>query len=173
MKKKIYLLPLLALICVFSIGCAKKTSQEPFNQYGVSFTYPSGWELDEAEELGAGRYYICVEKSGFNSSGILTIVVIEEEMDLTECLADFQEGIASQPVFSQMKMGNAVEGKYGQYTGICAQYTANVASMPHEGHMYVFSTNGKTIYINEQEAVEDKSKNAAGFESLRESLRVE
>ena len=171
MKKKIYLFPLLLSICVFSISCT--TTQEPFDQYGVSFTCPSGWEIDEATELEVGWYYICVEKLGFNSSGIITIVMVEDEMDLNDFLADFQESIDSQSVLSQLDMSRTTEGIYGQYAGISAHYKANVMSLPHEGRMYVFSTNGKTVYVNEQEAVEDKKENATGFEIIRESLKIE
>ena len=161
----------MAFICVFSIRCTKPSTE--FNQHGVSFTCPSGWEIDEVSEIEDGCYYICVEKSGFNSSGIVTIVTMGAEIDLEDCLSIFQGEIISQPIYTQLNMGEKVEGNYGQYAALCVHYTANVMSLPHEGRIHIFSANGKVICVNEQEAVEDKSKNAAGFETIRKSLKIE
>ena len=171
MKKRIYLLPLLASICALLIGCTKPVTE--FNQHGISFTCPSGWKIDEVSEIEDGCYYVCVEKSGLNSSGIVTIVTMDEGIDLEEWLSIFQGELMAQPIYAQLSIGNAVEGNYGQYETLCVHYTANVLSLPHEGRMHVFAANGKAVCITEQEAVEDKSKNAAGFETIRESLNVE
>ena len=74
MKKMSYVL--LVLICLFSAGCAKKTSPaKPFSQFGISFTCPSGWEIDADEAMDESGYYqISVEKTGLNSSGIMSMV---------------------------------------------------------------------------------------------------
>ena len=171
MKKKIYLLPLLAFICTLFIGCTKPATE--FSQHGISFTCPSGWKIDEVSELEDGCYYVCVEKSGLNSSGIVTIVTMDEGIELEEYLSIFQGELMSQPIYAQLNMGNVFKGNYGEYEALCAYYTANVLSLPFEGRMHAFAANGKAVCITEQEAVEDKSKNAAGFETIRESLKIE
>lgn len=167
-------LALLTFVCLIFInaGCTKTSPEKPFSQFGVSFTCPSGWEIDEASEMAPG-YYISIEKTGMNSSGIVSIMIAEEEIDLNVYLSAFQEGISSQSLYSQLNMSETVEGKCGEYPGICAHYTASIMKLPHEGRMYAFSTNGKTIYVLEQEATEDKKENAAGFKTIRESLTIE
>ena len=172
MKHKNYLLLLLILIYALSTGCKNKAVQKTFNQYGISFNYPSDWKIDDVTDLDESYYYISVEKTGFNSSGIITIIVIEEEIDLVELITDFQENLSSV-IYNQLKVEDITETQYGQYAAVYSKYTANMIALPHEGRMYAFSANGKTVYIDEEESVKDKEKNAAGFETIRKTLKIE
>ena len=172
MKKMNYLRSVV-LVALLLVVCAKTTSQErTFNQFGISFTCPSGWEIEEDAE-DEGYYQINVEKSGLNSSGIVSIIVMENEMDLIDYISIYKESISSQSLYKQLKMDDVIVANYGQYAGVSSHYTANILRLPHEGRMYAFQSNGKLIYVLEQEAVEDKEKNAAGFQTIRESLKVE
>ena len=175
MKKKNYLLTLFVLTCTILTGCARKASQDlsqnPFYHYDVSFTCPSEWNIYEASESDDGTYYIGIEKSDVNSSGMVMILVLEEEMDLTEFLTGFLIGYQEVNLFSNIS--EVTEETYGQYKGICVRYTTSAKSQFNEGRIYVFSANGKTVCVKEEEAAEDKEENAAGFETIMESLVIE
>ena len=171
MKKKLSLI-VLALICIISSACSSKSSPKQFDQFGISFTYPANWKLNKVDDLGGG-YYISLEKSGFSSSGLLVIVVMDEEWDLYEYMTIFQEELIEQPVFSGVNFSDEYEAWYGEYEGIHTVYTVSVLNMPHEGRQYVFESNGRTVYVCEQEAVEDHSKNLDGFNMVEGSFMVE
>lgn len=67
------------IIVVFLVeiaGCANQKPRENFFKDGVSFTCPSNWSVTEQEDLDGVGYYLSVEKTGLNASGLLTITWI-------------------------------------------------------------------------------------------------
>jgi hypothetical protein len=159
--------------CLFLLAACSNTPEKPVSKFGISFTCPAGWAVDEseddAEDVG---YYISVEKKGFGASGLFTVVIINAEEDLAENLEHYQEILDSQALYADLKFQPITEDPYGKYQGIHSSYTTNVMTVPHEGHIYVFSDNGKTVCIVEQEATEDKAKNAPGFKTLKETFII-
>ncbi|MDR0844319.1 MAG: nitroreductase family protein [Tannerella sp.] len=163
------------VVIIFSavlLTTCSRPQETPFNQFGLSFTCPAGWKVSDTEDYGNGCY-LFVEKTGINTSGVLTVGMVEVEYDeLTEYLSVYRELLESQPMFSQLKFEKVTEGSYGNYQGIVTRYTANVLTLAHEGRIAVFSANGKTICIIEQEATEDKNKNKTEFKTIEDSFSV-
>jgi len=166
-----------AIICGIMFSCGGGTRgggndnslKEHADIYGVSFQYPSGWEVSKTEEFGAIKY-ISIEKKGLASSGLVTMSFTEEDYELDEYLQLFQESLLAQKNLKNMVFQKANEACYGKYKGIVSSYTFETLSIKHEGKMYIFNENGTTMCLIEQEAVEDHKKNLRGFEAIRESL---
>ena len=164
----------ISLITIFAVllSACSTSPETPFSQFGLSFTCPAGWRVSETEDYGNG-WYLSVEKSGFNSSGVLTVGKVDEEYEeLTEFLSVYKEGLEESPVFSQLKFEKVTKVRYGNYQGIATCYTAKVLTIAHEGRIVAFSANGKTVCIIEQEATEDKNKNKAGFKTIEDSFSI-
>lgn len=164
--KKNYL-PLFVLgILMCACGQTKETT---FDQYGISFTCPAGWEVTEAEDYGPTQY-ISVEKNGFNASSVVTIATSDEEYELEEYLKVFQGSFKEQDVYKNLRLQPAKAEAYGKHQGISSSYTADVLTLPHEGKMYVFRTGRQIVCIVEQSAKEDRKVSQAGFETIRDSF---
>jgi len=163
--KKVFL-----IIWIICISCAEQKST-PVAIYGISFDCPSGWKVTETEDYGAGKY-ICVEKKGFSSSGLVTMSFTTEELELDEYLQLLQETFQEQRVFTDLVFQPAVETTYGKYKGIESSYTFSIMNMKHEGKIYIFRENGITMGLVHQEALEDHAKNLPGFETIQESLSL-
>jgi len=65
----------IVLITVFFLSCngitePKKTS---FDNNDISFTCLDGWSITEEDNLDGQGYCFSIEKSGFDSSGVMTL----------------------------------------------------------------------------------------------------
>jgi hypothetical protein len=169
MKK--YILILVAFIGFLVIPNSGSAQQLPVKYYGVSFICPTGWEVSSKEDEGDYQI-ITVEKKGFNSSGIVTITLLDEEYELKDLIQIYRNSIEEQSIYSNLKFYKQTGGTYGQYKGLVCKYTASVLYLPHKGSIYVFNTKGKSVCIIQQEAIEDSVMNKSGFEKLAESLTV-
>ncbi|MCD7971730.1 MAG: hypothetical protein LUG18_03555 [Candidatus Azobacteroides sp.] len=168
MKKKIVLLSL--LVTCFVTACSD-SSEKPFNQYGISFTCPAGWEIVETEDLGDG-YYIQVEKSGFNESGVLSIITTNEPVDDSAYVDAYIEELKNQG-FRNMKTTRPKKDSYGSYSGTSVEYTGSMHGiLEHQGKIFIFNAKGKTLFLTCQEAVEDHKKNREGFKTIESTFRV-
>lgn len=156
--------------CLLLILLACSGSKEtPADVYDLSFTCPAGWTVSEQEDYGDSKY-LSIEKKGFTSSGIVMITYANEEFELTDYLDIHKESYKEQKIFSNIAFNKVKDAPYGQYEGITTDYKVSVMSVAHVGRMYVFHANGKTICVTEQEAVEDSTKNKAGFNKIRETF---
>jgi hypothetical protein len=162
MKKVFFIL---FLIC---LSCTEEKSTH-VDIYGVSFTCPKGWKVTETEDYETAKY-ICIEKKGWSSSGMVTMTFTEEDYELDEYLELIQETYKEQSVFSDIVFQQAVETYHGKYKGIESSYTFKFATIKHEGKIYVFQENGVTMGLVYQEAIEDHEKNLPGFETIKESF---
>ncbi len=164
---------LLALFSVILLSSCKKTADADttFDQFGISFTCPDGWTVTEAEDNDS-YYNIYVEKDGSNSSGIVTIVLWNNEIEPTKVLEIMQEQLQGQKIFLNTKMGESNNGKYGKYEDLTSNYKMNVQTLPHEGIFHIFVENGKTVCITEQYATEDLKVSKPGFEKIKESFTI-
>jgi hypothetical protein len=167
MRKFSIVLSLFALI----LCACTETRDTPAEYYGVSFICPAGWTVSETEDYGDSQY-ICVEKKGFSSSGIVTITSQNEEYELEEYLQIQINALKEQAVFSNLKFQSPTECVFGKYSGIGCKYTASVMRLLHSGSIQIFNANGKTVCVVLQEAIEDAKANKYGFEKIRESLTI-
>jgi hypothetical protein len=167
MKKINIVLSLFALIlCACTEGKDVRVEY-----YGASFICPAGWSVSETEDYGDYQY-ICVEKKGFDSSGIVTIFLTNEEYELEEYLQNQINALKERAEFSNLQSQNPTKCVFGKYSGIGCKYSASVMLLPLRGSVQIFNANGKTVCILLQEALEDAKANKHGFETIRESLTI-
>ncbi|MDR3339346.1 MAG: hypothetical protein LBT25_04480 [Candidatus Symbiothrix sp.] len=165
---------LFTLLVVILCGCSKK-EDTVVEKYGISFVCPADWKLTDATEED-GYSYICVEKSGFSSSGLVqfSMVEIEDESDFAfdDYLESYSSSIAANNLAPNIKFTEIKESVYGEYPALLSTYTVDFLTVPHQGSVYMFYLNGKAICISYQEANEDEKKNKAGFDKITASFKV-
>ena len=163
----------LATVILFCACSSDKSPAIEYKMYGVSFTCPADWKVTDSTDYG-DMQLIFVEKEGFSASGLLTIsignVADVEPEDLNDIM---QESLQEQEVFHKLVFSETSAGNYAGQDGLFYSYTTQVLGIPHEGRVYIFVVGEKVIAINEQESVDDKKKNAPGFESIRSSFCVD
>ena len=159
--------------CLLSIAlsCTATSKETPAEVYDASFTCPAGWTVSEQEDYGDSKY-LSIEKSGLNSSGLIMVTYSDEHIELTDYLDIYRESFSNQTLLSNIQFEKEKEATYGQHKGLVCEYTFSIMSVEHEGRLYVFHSNGKSVCVTEQEAIEDKAENKAGFEKVKETLTI-
>jgi len=142
-----------------------------FCKRGVSFSMPVGWRVTE-EGLEGGGNYISVEKAGFDSSGLITLLWIPGELDLEDGIEIHKEELRanlllkkSKPVFGQIKSCD-FQGNQAMTT----VYTMSLLGVTHTGQVWSFNKDDHYFLCAKQEADEDHAENKAGFKTIVESL---
>jgi hypothetical protein len=166
MKRLVLLLP---VILLFSFAAP---NEEKFTNSGVSFTVPDGWKITEQEDLDGKGYYLSCEKDGANSSGLVTISWVNDSTDLKELATTYGNAVKENFILKSAnpKMSPVVSRTFNGHPATGMDYTMKMATIPHEGHIYCFYGNGKTITVMVQEAVEDKAANKPGIAQITSSL---
>ena len=165
--KKVYLI--LVAICLF-LSCTEQKDVD-MDIYGISFTCPAGWKITKTLDLETA-WLVVIQKKGFSSSGLVTMSFTENDFELDELLAFYQEELAQQRTFKNIAFQPVEAAYYGKYQGISSSFTVSVLGLEHQGKIYVFEENGITMSIVHQEAVEDYKKNLSGFEIIKNSLTL-
>ena len=156
------------IVLMLCLSCTKQKSMDMLI-YGVSFTCPAGWEVTDTGHDGTTAY-VCIEKKGFSSSGLVVMSFTDEDFELDKYLRLTQESFKEHHAFTGIVFQPAVEANYGKYKGIASAYTFKIGTLKHEGKIHVFQENGITMALVHQEAIEDHQKNLSGFEIIEESL---
>lgn len=162
----------LFLLVAFLVSGCKKSPETPFYENGVSFNCPPGWKIDETEDMDE-MYYICVEKEGYNDSGLLLMTVFDDANDVQKYVEVYMVNMEEQGIFDKLTFQNSAPASYGSYSGQVVKYMASVLSVPHQGEIFSFEANGRYACVVRQEANEDHKKNKEGFKVLEETLVIE
>ncbi len=161
------------LILIFLSSC-KETPETKFKKDGISLTCPKGWAITEEEKVDDG-YYLAIEKDGIYSSGIVTISWANNDVDLSVWLELIKQEFVSNPVYknSDLEFSENFETNYNGINSISVKFTATILKLKHEGMLHVFNKNGKSVFVLEQVAVDDKIKNKNGFKIIEQSFKLE
>ena len=159
------------LIIAFSCGTQKPGGS--FSRDGVSFTYASGWSITEQEDLDGAGYYLSIEKSGFDASGLLTLTWINGILDLREYLEIIQEEYKNQKLLTNLDFQAARDNDFNGIQSISCNFKLNTFGLDHTGVIYVFVVGENTFSIIKQEVIEDISKNKMGFDLIESTFKVE
>ena len=159
------------IVIVFSCGTQKTGGN--FLKDGVSFKYPSGWSIDEEGDLDGSGYFLSVNKSGYDASGLFTVTWIEGILDSHEYLEIIQENYGDQKVFDDLEFKAASDNDFNGIPTISCDYKFNTIGIKHRGVIHVFSKGERTYSIVEQETIEDISKNKEGFDMMKSTFKVE
>ena len=164
-----------ALLFVVILHGACSPSQEySFQCDGVQLTCPLGWAITDNEDNGVGGYYVSVEKDGWDSSGLMSISWINENVDLDSwfiaCREDFVSEYQMLGSDFDRDMSRAHPVQFGRYSGLISEFTSSFFGVDHEGTLFCFQAGGKAFFILRQEALEDHYENTNGFRIIESSF---
>ena len=166
----------IVLISVFFLSCngitePKKTSVDNSD---ISFTCPDGWSITEEDNLDGQGYYFSIEKSGFDSSGVMTLSYFYNDMNSEELLSLYQEDMVDNVIYknSDLAFEKKIEDENEHYTVLSSRYTFSLVGLDHHGIISTFKYKGKTFGIIKQGAIEDKEENRKGFEAIERSFTI-
>jgi hypothetical protein len=166
-----------SIIIVFFVvvvsSCGPQGPGGNFLRDGISFTYPSGWSITEQEDLDGAGYYLSVEKTGFDASGLLTLTWINGVLDSRDYLEIIQEEYKNQKLLNNLEFQSARDDSFNGIQSISCDFKFNTLGVEHSGVIYVFVRGENTYSIIKQEAIEDISKNKQGFELIESTFKVE
>ncbi len=167
------LLPLFAVCALTMAGCGA-APDKTYDRNGIAFSYPADWRVTEEEDYGDGGYYLCVEKNGFDSSGLVMITCLDREYSSPEVYTDaLLENLREKPQFEDIVVTPAVAGTYGNYPAQVVTYTMSVMGiMPHTGSVWLFETEDVFVAVVEQQADKDNVENAKGFGTIEGTLTI-
>ncbi len=163
------------LLILFVYTSCQETPQAKFERDGISLTSPKGWNVSDEENIDNQGYYLSIEKDGLNSSGVITISWINNELDLNESINIYQNELRNNIISknSNLTFENQKKNKFNEINTTSVNYTFSILGLKHEGILHFFYENDKSFVICKQEATEDNIKNKKGFESIEQSFKIE
>lgn len=159
---------LLILICNFG----NQKEYDSFSKDGLSFTYSADWSITEQEDLDGDGYYLSVEKTGFNSSGMLAMTWIYGVLNPHEYIEMMKDEYRENKVMKDLKYSVVRNCTFGGIKTISCDYSCSILSVKHHGAFYVFVKGGNTYFMVKNEALEDIAKNQKGFDLIESTFKI-
>jgi len=155
------------------ISC-NDTPEYKFNNNGVALTSPKGWSIVDEEGFDTG-YYLCIEKDGFNSSGVISFSWVNDSLNIEDYIENYKTEIKNNIVYknSNLVFEPIIKNKFNNIESYSTKFKFSLLNLDHEGIIHSFIKEGKTYIIFKQEAIEDKNKNRLGFKEIEESFRIQ
>lgn len=164
---------IIVFLIVIAFGCRGQALNGHFSRDGVSFTYPSDWSITEQDDLDGAGYYLSIEKSGFDESGLVALTWINRVLNSWDYLEIIQEEYKNQELLNGLEFQSAKDNSFNGIQSISCDFKFSTLGLKHSGVIYVFVIGEKTYSIIKQEAIEDISKNKNGFELIEGTFEVE
>lgn len=166
---------ILTLLFFTGVLHSEETKVNTFSEDGVSFNYPSDWEITEEENLNDIGYYLALEKKGYDSSGMVILLWFIGEDDLQESLNIYKESLQEQLVLKLggIKFTEHYDNQFSGINTIATDYSFSTLGVKHQGSLQAFIKNNKTFTVVMQQAIAEKSENSPGFTMFEQSFKVE
>jgi hypothetical protein len=161
-----------ALLVCYLLICSFR-DPDKFNNGGVSFSIPAGWEITDQEDLDGAGYYLSCEKTGVNASGLVTVSWVNEERSLAEIAVAYADNLTENFVAKKAdpKMSAQQKSTYNNIPAVKMGYTMKLMGTSFHGTIYCFHLCDKTITVLVQEADEDVKENKAGIHEIEGSFK--
>ncbi|MGB6083835.1 hypothetical protein [Moheibacter sp.] len=144
-----------------------------FSYEGVSIKWENDWEMSEQDPMDGDGYYLALEKTGEDESGLVAITWINVDLEESAFLAIFQEQFYSSfNNQAEINFSEFYETKFAEINALATDFEFDLFGLHHRGTIYTFRLNGKSFGILKQEATEDAAKNAAGFKKIENNFKV-
>lgn len=164
----------LALL-LLATSCQLEASQAPSpRHYGaVSFSCPAGWHTDAAEHTDSAACSVSCSKTGFNTSGLVSMSWFTDSLDQEKLQGIFRQQLRSSPVYktASIHFEPVQPGSYGNRPAQVGSFSFSLLGVAHAGAIYTFWQPGHTFAVLTQQALEDSAANRAGFQLLAQSLQ--
>lgn len=169
----------IAVVSIFFIITFCSCSPEeivttPYNNHGVSFEIPEGW-LEKEMPIPDQGNYIMVERQGENpeeESGQFIVSILNKIVPLNAYMELMRNQLTQQMSILKVEI-SFTDTELTEFAGkesLKAHFKFEQEDKMYRGILQTFVCAQKTIYLFVQEAEEDASKNAKGFDVLRNSL---
>jgi hypothetical protein len=164
-----------SLLLLLLVTACQSTPPQKFAKRGVSFTCPESWKITEQEAQSDGGYYLAMEKDGIDASGLVAITWVTDSMDLDLWLEGYVSGLANNAIYknANLVLEDPVETTYNGIYAKAQSFTCSILTVGHRATIYSLHGKNKTICIMKQEATEDISENAEGFEAIEKSFKAD
>ncbi|MGB3606734.1 hypothetical protein [Psychroserpens sp.] len=168
----------LLLFCVclqLFLSCKTETSSNKtgvFEHEQFTFEYAPDWSITDEDPMEEGLFFVSIEKNGFDSSGLLALTTITDELDLDEAIALNLEQLATNPVVNDLDYESIMDASYNNNEARKINFTFSTLGIKHQGSILAFNKNDKGFILLKQEALEDIKHNDAGFKIIESSFTV-
>lgn len=154
-------------------SCNNNSPAYTYENSGFSFMCPEGWNISEKEELNGNSFYLSVEKTGFDSSGIITITRFDDYIDLEELSLIMEEELSSNIIYknSDLNFQASYWSKFAGYDAFVVPFTSSILGVNHTGYIYSFYSDNNTFCLLKQGADDDTIKNLRGFDIIENSFK--
>ena len=159
-------------LTILIVSCESKSTGGDFTRDDVSFTYPEGWSITDSDSLDGAGFYLSLEKSGYDASGLLTITWINGMLDADDYLNIIKDEFKSQEVLDGLDFEMAGEGAFNNKKSLSCEFNFETLGLKHRGIVHVFLEGNKTYSIIRQEALEDSVENKQGFDAIETSFKL-
>ena len=165
---------LIPLSILLTFSACQESPQEDFDKEGISIISLPGWKITDREDMDGEGYYLVIEKDGFNSSGLISLTWLNNELDLSNWISLHQDEMKSNFIYknSDLSFTSVTQAQFNNIPTQSVSFTASILNIKHEGKLHVFYKNGKTFSVLRQEAIEDKPNNKKGFDLIEKSFQI-
>ena len=159
---------LIILICSFG----NQKEYDGFSKDDLSFSYSADWSITEQDNLDGAGYYLSVEKTGFNSSGMLAMTWIYGVFDSHEYIEVIKAEYRENKDFKNLRYSVIRNSIFAGIKTTSCDYSFDILGIKHQGAFHVFVKGGNTYFLLRQEAIEDVEKNQMGFDIIESTFKV-
>lgn len=162
---------LLLILLMNGMACEKESKGELYSAHGISFQIPEGWTHAETPMDGSG-VFIMLEKGGLDESGFYSIGILDEKVSTTAQIDMMKErmdqNLSIQDI--QVNYSKTQEESFNGIAAVSCQFDYTNEALKFDGLLKAFHCGEKTVYILQQEEVEDQAKNKEGLKLLKETF---
>ena len=168
----VFIFTLLGIALLIS-SCSREPEAEIELDF-IAFTKPHGWNMEEIDLKTDAHESLMVRKQGMFSSGFITIMYADEQIDGTDWILQHRNNLNQSDSFNLTEDNFRLTGagQYGPYETVSASFTQQYAGAEYMGKMYAFEDGGTSVLIMEAGSVIDEDINEPEFEIIRESFRI-
>ena len=163
---------MLLVIAVFVCCSGKKIGGE-FSGFGISFSYPSDWEMSEHKNYDHGINFVLFsgEKSGKNA---VYTVTWTQAADIPDFLfADIRlKNISENTAYESFSTDDIARPSYSEYKGVGISYQGIMNGEEYKGEIYAFTTHGTAVCVTKQYAASKASEVAEDYQLFEDTFKL-
>ncbi len=172
----------IALLCLVTLSACEQNAEistpKKYNKEGISFNYPSNWEITE-DVFSDGVYEISVETPG----NAIFLMMIYKETNAVVPLDKFSK-LFSEAFAEVLPLGKSSTNSFTPVTrvkkqwnsaGIREKFDISILKLviPFEREFHSIKKSGKVGYLISQAEVEEMPHVEPGFNLIRETFLIE
>ncbi len=171
----------LGFVSLLLLSCTKISNQNKeevesklvFERQGISFEYPSNWEITEDEDYGGEGFHLSLSKKENLQIGMLTITAFNGVNEISEVyMNSLIKGLEDQVIYKNLQITSHEKYTYGSYEATGIEYTAEVVGDKVQGTICVILSGNKAVNIMKQEDADDHTTNKTQFDMMEQSFKI-